>query len=469
MGVVYWARDERLDRDVALKVLPSGTLADEAARKRFRKEALALSQLNHPNIATVYDFDTDQGMDFLVMEYIPGVTLDEKVAAGPLVEQEISRLGTQLAQGLAAAHEVGVVHRDLKPGNVRVTPDGRVKILDFGLAELLRPGDEDKEARVTATLSQAQGVMGTLPYMSPEQLQEKNVDSRSDIYAAGAVLYELATGQRPFVETRGVRLIDAILHQAPPAPTTLNPHVSFQLERIILKALDKDPKRRYPSARELSLDLERLGALPPVPAVLTPRPVRSWFTLLVLALAATALITALVAVNVNGLRDWFRGNPNAASIRSLAVLPLENLSGDKEQEYFVDGMTDELITDLARISSLRVISRTSVMQYKGTNKPLPQIARELNVGAVVEGTVMRSGNRVRITAQLVQAPTDKHLWAETYERDLRNVLALQGDVARDITSKVQVKLTSQEHARLSGRNLSTRRPMKPTSRAGITW
>jgi DNA-binding winged helix-turn-helix (wHTH) protein len=168
MGVVYRARDERLDRDVALKVLPSGTLADEEARKRFRREALALSQLNHPNIATVYDFDTDQGVDFLVMEYIPGVTLDEKVAAGPLAEQEISCLGTQLAQGLAAAHEVGVVHRDLKPGNLRITPDGRVKILDFGLAELLRPGELDMEVRVTATLSQAQAAMGTLPYMSPE-------------------------------------------------------------------------------------------------------------------------------------------------------------------------------------------------------------------------------------------------------------------------------------------------------------
>ena len=223
MGVVYRARDERLDRDVALKVLPSGTLADKEARKCFRREALALSQLKHPNIATVYDFDTDQGVDFLVMEYIPGVTLDEKVAAGPLGEQEISLLGTQLAQGLAAAHEVGVVHRDLKPGNLRVTPDGRVKILDFGLAELLRPGELDREVRVTATLGQAQGAMGTLPYMSPEQLQEDNVDSRSDIYAAGAVLYEMATGQRPFVEARGVRLIEAILHQAPRPPTTLNP------------------------------------------------------------------------------------------------------------------------------------------------------------------------------------------------------------------------------------------------------
>ena len=450
MGVVYRARDERLDRDVALKVLPSGTLADEEARKRFRREALALSQLNHPNIATVYDFDTDQGVDFLVMEYIPGVTLDEKVAAGPLAEQEISRLGTQLAQGLAAAHEVGVVHRDLKPGNLRITPDGRVKILDFGLAELLRPGELDMEVRVTATLSQAQAAMGTLPYMSPEQLQEDNVDLRSDIYAAGAVLYEIATGQRPFVEARGVRLIEAILHQPPRPPTTLNPRVSPQLERIILKALDKDPKRRYPSAKELSADLERLGGLALAPEGFAHRPVRHWFTLLVLVLAATALVAAIVVFNVSRLGDRLRGNANPASIRSLAVLPLENLSGDREQEYFVDGMTDELITDLARIGSLRVISRTSVMQYKGTNKPLPQIARELNVDAVVEGTVMRSGDRLRITAKLVQAPNDKHLWAETYERDVRDVLALQGDVARDITDKVQVKLTSQEHARLSG-------------------
>jgi len=450
MGVVYRARDERLDRDVALKVLPPGTLADEAARKRFRKEALALSQLNHPNIATVYDFDTDQGVDLLVMEYIPGVTLDEKVAAGPLTEQEVYRLGTQLAQGLTAAHEVGVVHCDLKPGNLRVTPDGRVKIMDFGLAKLLHPADEDKEVRATSSLGQPQGAMGTLPYMSPEQLREEDVDPRSDIYAAGAVLYEMATGRRPFVETGRARLIDVILHQSPRLPTTLNPRVSPQLERIILKALDKDPPRRYQSARELSLDLERQSGPPPVTEGFSHRPARPWFTLFVLALAAAALAAALVAFNVNRLRDRLIGSSNPASFRSLAVLPLENLSGDKDQEYFVDGMTDELITDLARISSLRVISRTSVMQYKGTNKPLPQIAQELNVDAVVEGTVMRSGNRVRITAKLVQAPADKHLWAETYERDLRDVLALQGDVARDITDKVQVKLTSQEHARLSG-------------------
>jgi len=450
MGVVYRARDERLDRDVALKVLPCGALADEAARKRFRKEALALSQLNHPNIATVFDFDTDQGMDFLVMEFIPGGTLDEKVAAGPLAEKEISRLGVQLAQGLAAAHEVGVVHRDLKPSNLRVTPDGRVKILDFGLAKLLRPADTDKEALATASSGEPQGAMGTLPYMAPEQLQEEVVDQRCDIYAAGAVLYEIATGQRPFVETRAPRLIDAILHQAPRPPTTLNPRLSPPLERVILKALDKDPQRRYQSAKELSVDLERLWGTPPVPEGVSHRPARPWFTLFVLALTAAALVAALVIFNVSGLRDWLFGRANPASIRSLAVLPLENLSGDKEQEYFVDGMTDELITDLARISSLRVISRTSVMQYKNTNKPLPQIARELSVDAVVEGAVMRSGDRVRITAKLVQAPTDKLLWAETYERNLRDVLALQGDVARDITDKVQVKLTSQEHARLSG-------------------
>jgi TolB-like protein/Tfp pilus assembly protein PilF len=264
------------------------------------------------------------------------------------------------------------------------------------------------------------------------------------------VLYEIATGQRPFVETRGVRLIEAILHQAPRPPTTLNSRVSPQLESIILKALDKDPKRRYQTAKELLADLERLEGLPLVPEGFALRPARPWFTLSVLVLTATTLVAALIAFNISGLRDRLRWNPKPARIRSLAVLPLENLSGDREQEYFVDGMTDELITDLARISSLRVISRTSVMQYKGTNKPLSEIARELNVDAVVEGTVMRSGDRVRITAKLVQAPTDKHLWAETYERDLRDVLALQGDVARDITSKVQVKLTSQEHARLSG-------------------
>jgi len=257
MGVLYRAHDERLDRDVAVKVLPPGTLTDETSRKRFRKEALLLSRLNHPNIETIHDFDTQDGVDFLVMEYIPGVTLDEQLAKGALSEKEIARLGIQLADGLSAAHEQGVLHRDLKPGNLRVTPDGRLKILDFGLAKLLHP---PSETAATESLSETQAGAGTLPYMAPEQLLGEKVDARTDIYGLGAVLYEMATGRRPFPEIQKSRLTDAILHQNPHLPGALNHRISPGLERIIVKALDKDPEHRYQSAKELRVDLARLGA-----------------------------------------------------------------------------------------------------------------------------------------------------------------------------------------------------------------
>ncbi|MDP9262806.1 MAG: protein kinase, partial [Acidobacteriota bacterium] len=255
MGLVFRAHDERLDRDVALKVLTPGTLTDDNARKRFRKEALTLSQINHPNIETVHDFDTQEGVDFLVMELIPGITLDEKLAAHPLKEKEILALGIQLAQGLEAAHEQGVVHRDLKPGNLRVTGDGRLKILDFGLAKLLRPVSDTAN---TESLSQTKGVAGTLPYMAPEQLRGQPADARSDIWAAGAVLYEMTTGHRPFPES-GPMLVDGILNRALLPPSSARPGVSSGLDGIVTKALDKDPNRRYQSARELLVDLERLS------------------------------------------------------------------------------------------------------------------------------------------------------------------------------------------------------------------
>src|ERR1700680_4703994 len=254
MGEVYRARDEHLERDVALKVLPAGTLADEAVRRRFRKEALALSKLNHPNIATAFDFDTQHGVDFLAMELIPGLTLSGKLADGPLVEREVLRLGAQLAEGLAAAHAQGVVHRDLKPGNLMIAPDGRLKILDFGLATLLHPsGDPDLTRSITETTS----VSGTLPYMSPEQLRGPPVDARSDVYAAGAVLYEMASGHRAFPQRQGAELIGAILHQS---PTSLgNQGITLARGNEMMKALEKEPSRRYQSARELLVALEGVG------------------------------------------------------------------------------------------------------------------------------------------------------------------------------------------------------------------
>ncbi|HEY6946257.1 MAG TPA: serine/threonine-protein kinase, partial [Candidatus Acidoferrum sp.] len=254
MGVVYLARDEQLERDVAVKVLPSGTLSDDAARKHFRKEATALAKLNHPHIETVYDFGTQDGIDFLVMEYVPGKTLADRLSTGALPEKEIIELGIQIASALQEAHDRGIVHRDLKPANIALTAKGYAKILDFGLAKLLRPVEEG----TTEVFSDSQAAAGTLPYMPPEQLKGERVDGRADIYTIGAVLYEMSTGRRAFREELASRLIDAILHQSVVTPRALNPRISPHLEAIILKCLDKDPDRRYQSAKELLVDLRRL-------------------------------------------------------------------------------------------------------------------------------------------------------------------------------------------------------------------
>ncbi|HKC72140.1 MAG TPA: serine/threonine-protein kinase, partial [Terriglobales bacterium] len=255
MGIVFRAHDLQLDRDVAIKVLPAGTISDSSARARFHKEALALGRLNHPNIATVHEFGSQDGVDYLVTEYIAGVTLNTKLLAGPLTEHEAMTLAGQLAQALEAAHEQGVVHRDLKPGNLRLTTKGQLKVLDFGLAKLARAMDT---SLATETLGQNPILSGTLPYMSPEQVRGDTVDERSDIWAAGVVMYEMATGQRPFPERHPPKLIDDILRQPPKPPTLINPGLPPGLEAIVLKALDKDPERRYQTAREMRVDLNRL-------------------------------------------------------------------------------------------------------------------------------------------------------------------------------------------------------------------
>ncbi len=443
MGEVYKAHDERLDRDVAIKVLPSGTLADEHARKRIRKEAQALSKLNHPNIATVHDFDTQEGVDFIVMELVKGASLAEKVKTGPLPEKEISELGAQIADALEEAHESGIVHRDLKPGNVAVTPKGRVKVLDFGLAKMLRPVSDEA---TTEALTQEHAVAGTLPYMSPEELRGEKADHRSDLFSFGVVLYEMATGRRPFEHKLSTALADAIIHKPPEPPSTRNRKVLPGLESIIIKALDKEPEHRYQSAREMRVDLERLSA--PVSGLFTKQKRVRAARWLWAAACVAAVVAFVFLLNVGGLRDRLVGEPGPR-IDSIAVLPLENLSGDPEQEYFSDGMTEELIAELAKIAALRVISRQSVMQFKDTDTPLPEIAQALNVDALVEGSVRRSGDRVRITTQLVQANPERHLWAESYERDLRDILALQSEVAQAIAREIRITVTPEEEARLA--------------------
>jgi len=422
MGEVYRAHDERLDRDVALKILPAGLLNDEAARRRFRTEALVLAKLNHSNIATIFEFDESNGIHFLAMEYVAGTSLAEKVKAGPLPEPEILSLGMQMAAGLEEAESHGIVHRDLKPQNVMVTAKGQVKVLDFGLAKLVKRASEDTLDTLSAvSVTGMGGIVGTLPYMSPEQLRGQPADARSDLWALGAVLYEMATGRRPFPEKVAAALAADILHQEVTPPKNLNATLSNGLNHVIRKCLEKVPETRYQSAREVFEALKSIGAAPggsayPEPQILRRR---------------------------RKLREKRR------RIQSLVVLPLANLTRDPEQEYFADGMTDALISNLAKVRALKTISRTSAMRYKGMSKTLPEIAEELRVDAVVEGSVMRAGPRVRITAQLIHAATDTPVWTESYERDLRDVLLLQSELARAITGEIQVAITPEEKTNLA--------------------
>ena len=444
MGVVYEAEDTRLGRRVALKFLPEEMSQDPQAAERFQREARAASALNHPNICTVYDIGEHDGRQFIVMERLEGQTLKHSISERGMNSERVAKLGMQVAEALVAAHAKGIVHRDLKPANIFVSPEGRVKVLDFGLAKLL-PTAADLSA--TESLTQPQAVMGTLPYMAPEQVRGERVDGRADIYSLGAVLYEMATGQRPFREELATRLTDDILHKTPAAPTRMNYELSARLEEIILKCLEKDAENRYQSAKELLVDLRRL--VTPTAAVALAAPRRRLHPAWIAAAVAMALVVGVTGLNVGGIRERLLGRAGPPAVQTLAVLPLENLSGDPEQEYFADGMTEELISNLAQVGSLRVTSRWSVTRYKKEKKPLPVIARELGVQLLIGGSVRRAGDRVRITAQLVDAATDTQLWSETYERNLQDVLALQSEVAQAIAKEVRVKLSPEEEVRLA--------------------
>jgi len=440
MGVVYRARDERLDRDVALKVLSANLVADEAARKRLRREARALSRLNHPHINLIYDFDSQDGVDFLVMEFVRGENLARRLQAGPFAEAEVMSIGIQIAEALEEAHASGIVHRDLKPGNVMLTDRGAVKVLDFGLAKTL-----ESDLRSVESLTEPGMIAGTLPYMAPELFRGAEADARADIYGLGAVLYEIATGARAFAQATTASLIEAVLRDPPKNPTALAPNLSPGLEGVILKSLEKDPKARYSTAGEVVGALQSIGATRTTLAAPRPRRGRRpWAMAGAIAAVVLAALAFLIASRLGVLRG-----PALGRIESLAVLPLDDLSSGSEQGYFADGMTDALIARLAQIGRLRVISRTSVMRYRGTRKALPEIARELHVDAVVEGAVLRSGSHVRISAQLVAAAEDRNLWANTYEREVGDVFALQRDLAEAIAGQVHVRLTAKERERLA--------------------
>jgi serine/threonine protein kinase len=450
-GVVYRAHDEQLERDVAVKVLPAGTLNNETSRRNFRKEALALAKLNHANIETVYEFGSQDGVDFLVMEYVAGKTLTERLMEGPLPEKELVSLAMQIVEAVEEAHDRGIVHRDLKPANILVTPKGQAKILDFGLAKWLRPGEELTADHARDTLSTA----GTLPYMSPEQLNDEAVDERTDIYSLGAVFYEMAVNQKVFSRPLTSQVIDAIFNQAPVSLRVVNARLSPALDDIVMKCLEKEPAHRYQSAKELLVDFRRMAArssaVMPVVGSRRRGGRKKLFLILLVPVVLLALAAIISRVGVRHLWDRFGSNVGSSQIHSLAVLPLENQSGGPDQDYFADGMTDELITDLARISALRVISHTSIMKFKNTNKLLPEIASSLHVDALVEGSIQRSGQRVKVNARLIRVndSQEQQVWARSYERDSSDVLTLQTELATAIADEVRIQLTQNEKARLS--------------------
>ena len=416
MGVVYKARDEHLQREVAIKVLPVGTLSDEAARKLFRKEALALSKLNHPNIATIHDFDTQQDVDFLVMEYIPGITLSAKLATGPLPEKEVLRLGVQLGQGLAAAHEHGVVHRDLKPSNLQLTGDGWLKILDFGLAKLRLPIEE---SAATESLTGTETMAGTLPYMAPEQLLGAEIDVRTDIHAAGSVLYEMATGQRPFADVERSQLIGAILRRAPRSPTALNPGLSPELERIIGKCLEKEPENRYQSAKELAIDLRRLetGVLNVVQPAATPA---GWSSAKLWRIVIPVL---LAAVLVGGGLYYRSHQPTPLTDKDTIVLSdFDNKTGDS---VFDDTLKQGLSVQLEQSPFLNLVSDRKVnetlklMGRPAGDRLTPEVTREVcqrtSSKAMLAGSIAELGSQYVIGLKAVNCDTGDVL-AEAQEQ-----------------------------------------------------
>jgi serine/threonine-protein kinase len=452
MGVVYRAHDERLGRDVAIKVLPAEAVGDETARARLVREARTASSLNHPNICHIYEVGEWEGSGYITMELVEGSTLRDAIAPGGLPIDTAIRYAAQIADALAHAHEKGVIHRDLKSTNVVITPEGRAKVLDFGLAK--REEDGGQAAHADPTLTQSGVVVGTPHYIPPEVLGGAKADARSDLWALGIVLHEMLSGELPFAGRNIVELSAAILGSAPAAlPARVPPGV----RSIVQRCLAKEPAQRYRRASEVHAALSALQE-ESAPAMVCSPPRRAgawraWVGAGLAAVAVAALLRTLGHERPGGsplpapLASGVRGpGPPARAIRSLAVLPLTNLSGDPEQEFFADGMTEELITNLAPIGSLKVISRTSVMRYKGTTKSVPEIARELKVDGIVEGSVLRSGERVRITAQLIDASEDKHLWAKSYERELREVLSLQREVAMDIAQQIQIELSPKEHA-----------------------
>jgi TolB-like protein len=452
MGEVYRARDERLGREVAVKVLPEAVSSDRERLRRFEREARSASALNHPNVVTIYDVGRADAVSWIAMELVTGNSLRRLLAAGRLPMKGVLAIGTQIATGLAAAHEAGIVHRDMKPENVMVTAEGLVKLLDFGLATTTLPTADESQAETATRQTDAGVVVGTVGYMSPEQATGRAVDFRTDQFALGAILYEMTTARRAFHGTSAVETLSAILKDEPAPLKSVCPDAPEPLEWIVARCLAKSPDERYHATRDLASDLANLrDRTSGTRTTLTARDAGNPFKWSRIGRwigvgAAAAALTVGAWLLAHRPRGHRAAPGDDGGARSIAVLPFQNVGGRPEDEYFSDGMTDSLITDVARSRGLLVIARNSAFRYKGAAVDVRKVGEELGVRYVLEGSVQRTASLVRVSAQLVDAASGYTLWAERYDRPTKEVLGLQDDISRSVVAAIRPALEPAQDA-----------------------
>jgi eukaryotic-like serine/threonine-protein kinase len=458
MGVVYEAEDLKLHRHVALKFLPAEMENDPVARERFQREAFAASALNHPNICTIYEIDEANGQHFIAMELLQGQTLKHWISGKALAIDQVLEWGAEVVDALDAAHAKGIVHRDIKPANIFITDRGHAKVLDFGLAKIAAKAQTDAGVGASdlPTVSEQDLIspgtsLGTVAYMSPEQASGEELDPRTDLFSVGVVLYEMTTGKLPFQGNTSAVIFNAILSKTPSLPARLNPEIPPELERIIGKTLEKDRKLRYQSAADLRSDLARLrrdtdSGRSIVVAPATREPVQSrWRSKTALGTVAVSLIALLAAAG------WFYRlhAGSGETIDSVAVLPFVNASADPNTEYLSDGITESLINSLSQLPHLKVMSRDSAFMYKGKDTDAHTVGQALGVRAVFKGRVMQRGDDLEISAELVDARDNTHIWGQQYSRKSSGIFALQGELAKEITVMLRMRLTGEEDKRMA--------------------